>query len=91
MKIFGDMAVKAQGVRRPGSAALDLCYVATGRLDGFWEVRLKPWDTAAGAIIVQEAGGKLSTFEGGGYSPYMDSIVAANPVIHKAMLEVLNE
>ena len=55
---------RCQGIRRNGSAALDLCYVACGRLDGFWELKLKPWDIAAGALIVDEAGGKLSNFSG---------------------------
>ena len=87
--IFKKMIIRAQGVRRPGSAALDLCYIAAGRLDGFWEEGLKPWDTAAGMVIVNEAGGKLTTFEGESYSPYMKSIVAANPFIHKEMIEVL--
>jgi len=84
------MVVTSQGVRRPGAAAIDLCYVAAGRLDGFWEQGLKPWDTAAGMIMIQEAGGKLSTFQGGHYSPYQNSIVAANPFIHEAMITVMN-
>jgi myo-inositol-1(or 4)-monophosphatase len=83
------MLVRAQGIRRPGSAAIDLCYVAAGRLDGFWERGLKPWDTAAGIIIVEEAGGQVSTFEGGAYSPYRQSIVAANAYLRKAMIQVL--
>lgn len=89
MKLLKEMIVRVQGVRRPGAASLDLCYVAAGRLDGFWEEGLKPWDTAAGAIIVREARGKLSTFKGEKYTPYMKSIVAANPVIHGAMIGVL--
>ncbi len=89
MELLEKMVVKAQGVRRPGSAAIDMCYVAAGRLDGFWEQDLKPWDTAAGSIIVEEAGGKLSTFQGEPYTPYLNSVVAANPFIHQAMIEVL--
>ena len=89
--IFREIIIRAQGVRRPGSAALDLCYVAAGRFDGFWEEGLKPWDTAAGMVIVNEAGGKLTTFEGEPYSPYMKSIVATNPFIHDAMIEVLQK
>jgi myo-inositol-1(or 4)-monophosphatase len=84
------MLVRAQGVRRPGSAALDLCYVASGIFDGFWEERLHPWDTAAGIVIVKEAGGIVTTFENGPYTPYHSSIVAANPFIHKAMIDALN-
>ena len=89
MDLFKKMLVRAQGVRRPGSAAIDMCYVAAGRFDGFWESDLKPWDTAAGTIIVKEAGGKLSNYEGGPYDPYQKSIVAANPFIHDAMMQVL--
>ncbi len=90
MELFQKMVVRTQGVRRPGSATLDLCYVAAGRLDGFWEKGLKPWDTAAGALIVREAGGILTTFKGSPYSPYLKSVVAANPLIHKEMIEVIN-
>ncbi len=89
MTLFKKMLIRAQGVRRPGSAAIDMCYVAAGRFDGFWESGLKPWDTAAGTVIVKEAGGKLSTYEGTAYDPYQKSIVAANPFIHDAMIKVL--
>lgn len=89
LELFGKMLAVSQGLRRPGSAAIDLCYVAAGRLDGFWEKGLKPWDTAAGMLIVEEAGGKLSTFEGGPYTPYEGSIVAANPHIHGAMIDAM--
>lgn len=90
MDLLKKMIVRAQGVRRPGSAAIDLCYVAAGMFDGFWEERLKPWDTAAGVVIVREAGGKVSTYEGDPFTPHLKSIVAANPFIHQAMLEALN-
>ena len=86
--LFSKMVVRAQGIRRPGAAALDLCYVAAGRLDGFWEIGLKPWDTAAGMVILKEAGGKLSNFEGEPYTPYMESVLAGNRPIHDAMMEV---
>lgn len=89
MELFQRMVVRTQGVRRPGSATLDLCYVAAGRLDGFWEEGLKPWDTAAGTVIVREAGGILTTLEGRPYSPYLKSIVAANPYIHEEMIRAL--
>ena len=89
MDRLGRMVLAAQGVRRPGAASLDLCYVAAGRLDGFWEEGLKPWDTAAGMIILQEAGGKLSSFEGESYSPYLSTVLAANPLIHEAMRKLL--
>jgi myo-inositol-1(or 4)-monophosphatase len=88
MELFTKMVVRAQGVRRPGSAALDLCYLAAGRLDGFWETGLKPWDTAAGAIIVKEAGGMLSTFDGAPYPPFADTLVASNGRLHQAMLDI---
>lgn len=86
---FKKMVIAAQGVRRPGSAALDICYVSAGKLDGFWEQGLHPWDTAAGVIIVKEAGGSLSTFQGNRYTPYEKSIVAANPLIHTQMIQVM--
>ncbi|MCS6896568.1 MAG: inositol monophosphatase, partial [Nitrospira sp.] len=88
---FAKFALKAQGVRRTGSAALDLCYVAAGRFDGFWEVRLNPWDMAAGSVIVQEAGGRLTDFRGNKLSIYGQELVASNGHIHDAMLTVLNE
>jgi myo-inositol-1(or 4)-monophosphatase len=87
---FRKMVLVAQGVRRPGSAAIDLCYVAAGKLDGFWEEDLKPWDTAAGAIMVTEAGGKVSTYAGEPYLPHLKTVVAANPFIHEAMVQILS-
>jgi myo-inositol-1(or 4)-monophosphatase len=88
---FAKFALKAQGMRRTGSAALDLCYVAAGRFDGFWEVRLNPWDMAAGSVVVQEAGGQLTDFSGQALSIYGQELVASNGHIHHAMLTVLNE
>lgn len=88
---FCSFALKAQGIRRTGSAALDLCYVAAGRFDGFWEVRLNPWDMAAGAVIVREAGGRLTNFSGKDLSIYEQELVASNGHIHEAMLTVLNQ
>lgn len=79
----------AQGVRRLGSAALDLCYVACGRFDGFWEQNLHPWDTAAGWIIVQEAGGEVTNFSNGDYSIDKKEILATNGLIHREMTELL--
>lgn len=86
---FRRMITRAQGVRRPGAAALDLCYVAAGIMDGFWEEDLKPWDSAAGAILVEEAGGKVTTFDGKSFSPYERTIVASNSRIHDSMLRAL--
>ncbi|MCP9452930.1 MAG: inositol monophosphatase [Nitrospira sp.] len=88
---FAKFALLAQGIRRTGSAALDLCYVAAGRFDGFWEVRLNPWDMAAGSVIVREAGGRLTDFLGNELSIYGQELVASNGHIHDAMLKVLNE
>lgn len=89
LEYFGRMITRAQGLRRPGSAAIDLCYVAAGICDGFWEMDLHPWDTAAGSIIVQEAGGIVSDYQNQPYDPFRKSILAANPRIHRAMLEIL--
>ena len=71
-----------------GSAALDLCYVASGRFDGFWEMKLKPWDVAAGALIVIEAGGVLSDFSGNAFSIYGQETLASNRLIHREMVEI---
>jgi myo-inositol-1(or 4)-monophosphatase len=89
LDLFEKMIVLAQGIRRPGSAAIDLCYVAAGRLDGFWEAGLKPWDTAAGSLIVTEAGGLVTNYLGMPYNPFQNHILAANPFIHVAMLNVI--
>lgn len=79
----------AQGVRRLGSAALDLCYVACGRFDGFWEQNLAPWDTAAGMIIAQEAGARVTDFSNGPYSIDKKEILSTNGLIHQEMTELL--
>jgi myo-inositol-1(or 4)-monophosphatase len=86
---FSRFAVKAQAIRRAGSAALDLCYVACGRFDGFWEMKLHPWDVAAGALIVKEADGKVTDFTGGGFSIHTGVCLATNGLIHGEMVEVL--
>jgi myo-inositol-1(or 4)-monophosphatase len=86
---FSSFAMKAQAIRRPGAAAIDLCYVATGRLDGFWEYHLKPWDLAAGALIVQEAGGWVSATDGAPFDVTRADIVASNGVLHEIMLATL--
>ena len=80
----------AQGVRRAGSAALDLCWTASGRLDGFWEPGLSPWDTAAGYLIVLEAGGMVSDFAGNPFHPRKKEVLATNGLIHYNMRQVLN-
>lgn len=89
LESFKHFMLNTAGIRRPGSAALDLAYVACGRVDGYWEFNLKPWDIAAGALIVQEAGGLVTDFKGG--EKFLDSgnIVAANPKILKEMAKVI--
>jgi myo-inositol-1(or 4)-monophosphatase len=86
---FRAFLMEAQTVRRAGSAALDLCYIAAGRVDGFWELELNPWDTAAGCVIAEEAGARITDFRGNPYSVYMREILASNGRIHDAMLNVL--
>jgi myo-inositol-1(or 4)-monophosphatase len=86
---FSRFALSAQGMRRTGSAALDLCYVAAGRFDGFWEIKLNPWDMAAGVVILREAGGTVTDFSGKAHSIHQPQLVASNGRIHEAMLTVL--
>lgn len=86
IKLFNHFLSKAQAVRRAGSAALDLCYLAAGRVDGFWELDLKPWDMAAGKIILKEAGGNITNFKGGEHSLFDDNTLSSNRLIHKEMM-----
>ena len=86
---FGRLYKVSQGIRRGGSAALDLCYLACGRFDGFWELKLHPWDTAAGIVIVAEAGGKITDFHGRRYSIFDLEILASNGRIHRQMQKIL--
>ena len=81
--------LRAQGIRRAGSAALDLCYLACGRFDAYWEWKLSPWDSAAGVLIVREAGGMVTDFAGGPFDLYGTEILASNGPLHAAMIEVL--
>jgi myo-inositol-1(or 4)-monophosphatase len=85
---YWEYTLRSHGVRRDGSAALDLCSVACGRFDGFWEFGLKSWDTAAGMLLVQEAGGVVSDFAGTPYHPGGPAVLASNGLIHSAMREV---
>jgi myo-inositol-1(or 4)-monophosphatase len=89
LALFGDFLGRARAVRRLGSAAIDLCYVAAGRLDGFWEVHLNPWDVSAGALIVEEAGGRVSNLTGGPFESRAGAIVATNGRIHQQMVDVV--
>jgi len=82
---------KCQGLRRVGAASLDLCFVASGRLDGFFERKLKPWDMAAGSVILSEAGGKITCFDGNKWNPFDETIVASNGNIHRQMIEILEQ
>ena len=90
LDMLKDMIKNTSGIRRPGSAALDLAYVAAGWFDGFWEINLSPWDIAAGGLIVQEAGGIVGDFEGNGSWLKTGNIVAGNPKIFAQMLQVLS-
>jgi myo-inositol-1(or 4)-monophosphatase len=89
VELFGAFLGRAQAVRRLGSAALDLCYVAAGRFEGFWEQHLKPWDVAAGALIVAEAGGLVTGMDGSPFEPAAAHLVASNALVHREMLDVI--
>jgi len=89
LRLFQRFMGLSRAIRRDGSAALDLCYVAAGRYDGFWEEKLGPWDTAAGALIVEEAGGVLTGFSGEPFHYSNKAVLATNGRLHDAMLEVL--
>ena len=89
LSFFKEFLTRCQGIRRAGSAALDLCYVASGRLDGFWELNLKPWDIAAAALIVAEAGGSLSDFAGRDFSISGNETLASNGIIHDEMVQAI--
>jgi myo-inositol-1(or 4)-monophosphatase len=88
LSYFKAFMTRSQGIRRGGSAALDLCYVACGRLEGFWELKLKPWDTAAASLIVSQAGGKISDFSGRPFSIWGNETLAANGLIHGEMVQI---
>jgi myo-inositol-1(or 4)-monophosphatase len=90
LEVFGRLIKKGIPVRRLGSAAIDLCWVAAGRFDGFYEHKLNAWDSAAGFLLVEEAGGKVTDFEGNPYSPYQPHIVATNGKIHSDLLGWIN-
>ncbi len=91
LTFFKEFMTRSQGIRRAGSAALDLCYVACGRLDGFWEFKLRPWDTAAAGLIVEEAGGKLTDFSGHSFSIWENETLASNGTIHDEMVGVMKQ
>jgi myo-inositol-1(or 4)-monophosphatase len=91
LAFFKRFMVSTQGTRRNGSAALDLCYVACGRVDGFWELKLHAWDTAAGSLIVREAGGTITDFSGNNFSVWQDETLASNGLIHAEMLRAVQQ
>jgi myo-inositol-1(or 4)-monophosphatase len=86
---FANFATRVQAIRRCGSAALDLCYVACGRFDGFWELKLNPWDVAAGILIVEESGGRVTGFKGEKTNHFGKDLLASNGMIHRQMIQVL--
>lgn len=90
LEIFERFIRKGVPVRRLGSAAIDLCWVAAGRFDGFYEHKLEPWDSAAGFLIVEEAGGKVTDLQGNKFSVYQHKVLATNGKIHDEMLDVIN-
>lgn len=91
LRYFRQFLTKSFAVRRPGSAAIDLSYLAAGRFDGFWEFKLHAWDVAAASLIVTEAGGKITDFEGRPFDIYSDEILASNGLIHQEMLQAMQE
>jgi myo-inositol-1(or 4)-monophosphatase len=91
LRFFREFITRSFAIRRPGSAAIDLCYVAAGRFDAFWELKLHAWDVAAGSLMVTEAGGRVSDFKGSVFDIYSDEVVASNGRIHDAMLRVIEE
>ena len=88
---YQEFTLRSHGVRRAGSAALDLAYTACGRLDGFWEFHLNPWDTAAGALLVQESGGAISRFDGGAFRLDSREVLVTNGLIHSEMTALFND
>jgi myo-inositol-1(or 4)-monophosphatase len=86
---FSNFTMEAQAVRRDGSAALDLAYVASGRFDGFWEDGLNAWDLAAGVLLIEEAGGSVTDFRGGPLDIYSPRVIASNGLVHQSMMRVL--
>jgi len=91
INFYHQLTLRSHGVRRAGSAALDLCYVACGRYDAFWEFNLNPWDTAAGVLIVQEAGGKVTNFSGQPFSIDSRQVMASNTILHDELLHEFAE
>jgi myo-inositol-1(or 4)-monophosphatase len=91
VELFGYFLGRARAVRRLGSAALDLCYVAAGRFEAFWEQHLKPWDVAAGALIVEEAGGRVTGMDNGRFDPAAAHLIASNGHVHREVVDTIAE
>jgi myo-inositol-1(or 4)-monophosphatase len=91
IKLFKEFTYLCHGIRRPGAAALDLCQLASGTYDGFYEKTLSPWDVAASSLLIKEAGGKLSLFDGSEFSVYSESIVASNVLLHDEIIKIINK
>jgi myo-inositol-1(or 4)-monophosphatase len=91
LRYFRKFIKKSFAIRRPGSAAIDLSYLAAGRFDGFWEFKLHPWDVAAGSLMITEAGGKVTDFKGRPFNIYSEEILASNGIIHEEMLQAIRE
>jgi myo-inositol-1(or 4)-monophosphatase len=89
VSLFREFITRSRAVRRLGSAALDLCYVAAGRFDGYWESKIQPWDVAAGGLIVSEAGGRVTAIDGAPFRSRAGSVIASNGRIHGLMLDVI--
>lgn len=90
LNYFNRMAMNVQAIRRAGAAALDLAYLAAGRFDGFWELKLKPWDTAAGCLMVEESEGRISDLSGKKWDIFSPNLLASNGLIHKQMIKILS-
>jgi len=91
LSYFRQFIIKSFGIRRLGSAAIDLCYLAAGRFDGFWELRLQAWDVAAASLIITEAGGRVTDLRGGPFNIYSREILASNGLIHQEMVEAVRD
>jgi myo-inositol-1(or 4)-monophosphatase len=90
VRVFAEVLKHARAIRRLGSAAIDISWVAAGRMDGFWEASLKPWDTRAAALILEEAGGRVTSMTGAAWDPHAGDIVATNGLIHDEVLRILS-
>ncbi len=89
LALFKKFMLNSQAIRRPGAAALDICYVACGRLDAFWELKLNPWDVTAGACIAKEAGGEVTNYYSNDFDIYKKSIIVSNTILHDRMKEII--